>query len=56
MTQQQLATICRVTQRAVCAWELGTAIPSPRHTPKLAKAFKMTPEEVTHLFDVALTK
>lgn len=51
LTQQQLADKLGVTQRAVCKYENGQSMPAPRHFPKLAKIFRMTSEEVTHLFD-----
>lgn len=53
LTQQQLADKFGLTQSAVKKWENGSSKPSPRFFPKLAKIFRMTPEEVTHLFDKA---
>jgi transcriptional regulator with XRE-family HTH domain len=53
LTQQALADKLKVSQRAVAKWERGEALPSPSFIPKLARIFRMTPEEVTHLFDKA---
>lgn len=51
LTQQELADKLDLSQAAVKKWENGDAKPSPRFFPKLARIFKMTAEDVTHLFD-----
>jgi transcriptional regulator with XRE-family HTH domain len=51
LTQQQLGEKLGVTQGAVKKWENGLSLPSPKYFPMLAKLFRMSAEEVTHLFD-----
>jgi transcriptional regulator with XRE-family HTH domain len=51
LTQKQLAKKVGVDQSTVSRWGKNECIPEPQHFPKLARIFRMTPEEVTHLFD-----
>ncbi len=51
LTQTELAAKLGVTYRAVGKWEDGSKNPAPCRYKKLAAIFKMTPEELTHMFD-----
>lgn len=46
-----LAKQLKISHVAVCKWDNGQSVPHPRFFPLLAKVFRMTPEEVTYLFD-----
>jgi transcriptional regulator with XRE-family HTH domain len=53
LTQQQLADKLRVTNGTVSEWERGNNWPHPALIPKLARLFKMKPEEFARELETA---
>lgn len=51
LTRQAIADKLGISVRAVGKWATGAAKPSPEFFPKLAKMLRMSPEELTYLFD-----
>jgi transcriptional regulator with XRE-family HTH domain len=53
LTQRQLAYKLRITGAAVSDWERGNSWPGPSLIPKLARIFKMKPEDFSRELETA---
>jgi transcriptional regulator with XRE-family HTH domain len=51
LTRKQVADRIGASVDTIGKWDRDDAAPSPKFYPKLAAAFGMTAEAVTHLFD-----
>jgi transcriptional regulator with XRE-family HTH domain len=50
ITQKDIARRLSADPSTVSKWESGDAIPAPHFFPKLARIFRITPDEVVDLF------